>query len=99
MAPNLFYFEDVVDPSEASKVSDEIRKFYFEDKNITLKELKTLCNIYSDRLFNNGVVEAASLLSEHMPVYNYLMNYQGNHSVIQYFFKGIDKRNGTLYRS
>jgi hypothetical protein len=97
MAPNIFYYEDNITPEgNLDEVSKSIKKFYFgEDMQISMENKDAISDIYSDRFFNNGIIESISLLSQFLPaVYPYYMNYQGNYSGIQFDFPGVENANG-----
>lgn len=76
-------------------ISTEIRKFYFNDQTISEDKRQQLTNVYSDRLFNQGVRKCAVLLSEHSPVYSYQFAHnRGDYSILRWF--NIDKIFGKM---
>lgn len=80
---------------EQLAVSQKIRKFYFQDRNISEETRQELTNVYSDRLFNHGVSKNALLMAAHVPVYIYQFAHnRGDYSIVKFF--GIDKIYGTL---
>ena len=57
---------------ELRKMAVKIKNFYFGKKEIGVEETRQeLTDVYSDRFFNLGVREAATLMSKYTPVYLY----------------------------
>ncbi|KAL7289596.1 hypothetical protein TKK_0016454 [Trichogramma kaykai] len=79
-APIAFQYER--DTERSRRISREIRKFYFNDEPITLKNGKRLGEIYADALIGFPTYRFAKLMSEYSraPVYNYQFTYQGRYS-------------------
>jgi carboxylesterase type B len=100
IAPNMLYFDDikVKSPSTEEKVAQSLKKFYFGKDEISVKNRDKFTDILSDRFFVNGIIDAANLLSKQdLPVYTYIVNYQGSHSGPQFLFPGVKERNGVAH--
>lgn len=93
MTPPLFFFDDLVTPTLQGGVSKAIRDFYLGGRPFDQATRKGFTDIYSDRLFNNGIAKGIQLRADHQPVYSYLVDYQGQHSLIQFDF-GVKDRDG-----
>lgn len=77
-------------------VSIKIRKFYFDDRTIAEDSRQQLTNVYSDRLFNQGVSKCALLMAAHVPVYTYQFAHnRGDYSILKWL--GIDKIFGVSH--
>ncbi|CAL8096627.1 unnamed protein product [Orchesella dallaii] len=74
-------------PELQSKISEKVRKFYFDNQPINVDNPKNLSNAYSDKTFIHGIIEAARLhaklgKAESHPVYLYNFGYEGSHSIV-----------------
>jgi len=74
-------------PELQKKISKKVRKFYFDNKPITLDNPKNLSNAYSDKTFIHGIIEAARAHAklnrvETHPVYLFNFAYEGSHSIV-----------------
>ncbi|KAJ8686636.1 hypothetical protein QAD02_022430 [Eretmocerus hayati] len=79
-APISFQYERGTERSK--RISRELRKFYFNDQPITVKNGRKLGEIYADALIGFATHRFAKLMSEYSrePVYNYKFTYQGRYS-------------------
>ncbi|XP_026808622.1 esterase E4-like [Rhopalosiphum maidis] len=67
-----------------TKISQDIKKFYFGDKNISKETLSNLVEMFSDRMFGYAISKAAQHISAKntAPVYFHEFGYSGNYSII-----------------
>lgn len=83
-------------PEQQVDVSTKIRKFYFDDQAISEANRQQLTNVFSDRLFNQGVRKCAVLMAAHVPVYTYQFAHnRGDYSILKWF--DINKVLGNGY--
>lgn len=91
IAPIAFLYER--DGDKSKTISDELRKFYLNDKPLDNSSLPGLIQLYADALTGFSVFRAAELLSEksNKSVYYYRFNYKGKYS---HFY--LPESNGTI---
>jgi carboxylesterase type B len=78
------------------EVSKKVRKFYFQERRINEENRQQLTNVYSDKLFNNGVRKGALLLAKHTHVYMYMFSHnRGDYSIIKSL--GVDEVQGVAH--
>ncbi|CAG7829147.1 unnamed protein product [Allacma fusca] len=83
VAPTLFYYDTWnITSAEKDTISNKIRKFYFGDKPIGGTTRQNLTNLYSDRLFVQGIFDTVELHSNFAPVYPYVMSFKGGKSSV-----------------
>jgi carboxylesterase type B len=75
IASITFYYDGIVPYDEFMDVSEAIKDFYFGEQEIGFFTIDNLTNAYSDRLFNQGVRNAAMYHAQHAPVYPYVFAY------------------------
>jgi len=57
-------------------IARKIKKFYFNNEEITLEKEEALTDLYTDARFLHGIRETALELSKHVPVYTAMINYK-----------------------
>ncbi|CAH1958125.1 unnamed protein product [Acanthoscelides obtectus] len=64
------------------RISEALKKFYFNNEPITWSKFENLSNIYADSVIGFGVNRAAKLISQtsDKPVYYYEFSYKGQYS-------------------
>jgi len=92
ISPFVLYYDGLVPAANRAKIAESIRLNYMGGSSIT-DSRKEFINIFSDRLFTNGIGKGIQLRAHHHPVYPYVLHYQGLYSLPQFLF-GAKEREG-----
>ncbi|CAG7726186.1 unnamed protein product [Allacma fusca] len=87
LAPNVFLYNHInMSTEERNTISDKIKEFYFQGKPIGPETAQGLIDSNSDRYFNYGSWEEATLHSKFAPSYHYTLMFKGNYSLATALF-------------
>lgn len=78
---NPIYFLYERDTPRSRNISQEMRSFYFQNKNLDFPQsLGAFGELYSDGLIIYEYHRFLQMVSKHVPVYTYLFTYKGRYS-------------------
>ncbi|CAG7690771.1 unnamed protein product, partial [Allacma fusca] len=86
IAPIIYLYDHLnMTDEERNGISDKIKNFYLGGKPVGPETSQGFIDSESDRNFNFGSWEEASLHSKYAPVYHYSLNFKGNYSNVFQF--------------
>jgi carboxylesterase type B len=88
IAPIIYLYDHLkITVEERNKISDKIKEFYLGGKPLGPETAQGFIDSESDRYFNLGSWEEASLHSKYAPVYRYSMNFKSNYGLASQLFQ------------